>query len=278
MVGAGRTTACRTTPSRYVCALEALPISRGCLRHLDVHTLSFPFGNTERLKERIYWMVHTSLTSLIHSPRKAFLCAILCEEGDESSFVVVDLDPQVNGGLMLIIGFVPDSEREYIQFLGRTARQDKRGQFAAVLLQSDYSAEAVGDFGDNSSSRGKQQQQGERMGDDAAHASVIRRVLEEGSLKTAKKLKSQKAVLEKGLQMNAVCESVFPRRDEEGFGSAQWTDLVRNYRQYDSEQIDATAKAVLPNAAKPAAAQPAAAAARSAAAAAGKKAPARRKR
>jgi hypothetical protein len=51
---------------------------------------------------------------------------------------------QVNGGLMLIIGLVPDSEREYIQFLGRTARQDKRGQFAAVLLASDYSADAVG--------------------------------------------------------------------------------------------------------------------------------------
>ena len=62
---------------------------------------------------------------------------------------------QVNGGLMLIIGFVPDSEREYIQFLGRTARQDKRGQFAAVLLQSDYSAEAVGDFGDSSSGSGE---------------------------------------------------------------------------------------------------------------------------
>lgn len=42
---------------------------------------------------------------------------------------------------MLIIGFVPDSEREYIQFLGRTARQDKRGQFAAVLHEEDYSAE-----------------------------------------------------------------------------------------------------------------------------------------
>ena len=109
------------------------------------------------------------------------------------------------------------------------------------------------------------------MGDDAAYASVIRRVLEEGSLKTAKKLKSQKAVLEKGLQMNAVCESVFPRRDEEGFGSAAWTDLVRNYRQYDSEQIDATAQAVLPAAAKPAAARPPNAAS-------GKKAPARRKR
>jgi hypothetical protein len=198
-------------------------------------------------------------------------------------FVVVNLNPQVNGGLMLIIGFVPDSEREYIQFLGRTARQDKRGQFAAVLLQSDYSAEAVGDFGDSSSNGKEQEQQGERVGDDAA---VIRRVLEEGSRKTAKKLKSQKAVLEKGLQMNAVCENVFPRRDEEGFGSAQWTDLVRNYRQYDSEQIDVTAKAVLPNAVKPVVAKPAAAKSAAAAAAdvrppaaaAGKKAPARRKR
>ena len=46
---------------------------------------------------------------------------------------------------------------------------------------------------------------------------MIRRVLEEGSLKTAKKLQAQQAVLQKGLQMNQVCERVFPRRDEDGF-------------------------------------------------------------
>jgi hypothetical protein len=31
-------------------------------------------------------------------------------------------------------------------------------------------------------------------------------------------------------------------------GSASWTDLVRNYRQYDTQQIAATALAVLPQA------------------------------
>ena len=62
---------------------------------------------------------------------------------------------EINGGLMLVIGYVPDSEREYIQFLGRTARQDKRGQFCAVLLNSDYDsaltagAEATGASGDD---------------------------------------------------------------------------------------------------------------------------------
>ena len=46
---------------------------------------------------------------------------------------------------------------------------------------------------------------------------ALERVLEEGSLKTAKKLQAQQAVLQKGLQMNQVCERVFPRRDEDGF-------------------------------------------------------------
>lgn len=43
-----------------------------------------------------------------------------------------------NGGLLLILEYIPDSEREWIQFLGRTARHDHPGQYAVILNREDY--------------------------------------------------------------------------------------------------------------------------------------------
>merc|ERR1719253_1434373 len=42
------------------------------------------------------------------------------------------------GGFLLVLEYVPDSEREWIQFLGRTARHDHPGQYAVVLCADDY--------------------------------------------------------------------------------------------------------------------------------------------
>jgi len=43
-----------------------------------------------------------------------------------------------NGGLLLILEYIPDSEREWIQFVGRTARHDHPGQYAVVLNRGEY--------------------------------------------------------------------------------------------------------------------------------------------
>mmetsp|Transcript_23597 Transcript_23597/g.52290 ORF Transcript_23597/g.52290 Transcript_23597/m.52290 type:complete len:1502 (+) Transcript_23597:28-4533(+) len=43
-----------------------------------------------------------------------------------------------NGGFLLIVEYVPDSEREWVQFLGRTARHDHPGQYAVILNKRDY--------------------------------------------------------------------------------------------------------------------------------------------
>ena len=37
------------------------------------------------------------------------------------------------GGLMVIITSIPDSQREWVQWIGRTARQDKNGQISVLL-------------------------------------------------------------------------------------------------------------------------------------------------
>ena len=49
------------------------------------------------------------------------------------------------GGLMLIMTNIPDNGREWIQWIGRTARQDQKGQYAVVLSrQEDFITKCIG--------------------------------------------------------------------------------------------------------------------------------------
>jgi len=135
---------------------------------------------------------------------------------------------EINGGLMLVIGYVPDSEREYIQFLGRTARQDRRGQFLAVLLKGDYSTKAL----EGSTTTGS-------SGDD--QTGVVYSILQEGSKRVREKLKAQKNIMEKGMLMNEISEELFPQREASGFQSEKWVSLIRTYRNLTDDVIQAEA-------------------------------------
>jgi len=52
--------------------------------------------------------------------------------GRGHDFQVVDKEANANGGMLVIATSIPD-EREWIQWRGRTARQDRPGQFHVVL-------------------------------------------------------------------------------------------------------------------------------------------------
>ena len=52
--------------------------------------------------------------------------------GRGHDFQVVDKESNANGGMLVIATSLPD-EREWIQWRGRTARQDRPGQFCVVL-------------------------------------------------------------------------------------------------------------------------------------------------
>eukprot|EP00966_Prymnesium_polylepis_P163189 3771580-Prymnesium_polylepis.1 len=54
--------------------------------------------------------------------------------GRGHDFQVVDRESNANGGMLVIATSIPD-EREWIQWVGRTARQDRPGQFYVVLNQ-----------------------------------------------------------------------------------------------------------------------------------------------
>jgi superfamily II DNA/RNA helicase len=47
------------------------------------------------------------------------------------------LDADNNGGFMVIVTTIPDSLREWVQWKGRTARQDSPGQYGVLLCSED---------------------------------------------------------------------------------------------------------------------------------------------
>ena len=52
--------------------------------------------------------------------------------GRGHDFQIVDKESNANGGMLVVATSIPD-EREWIQWKGRTARQDRPGQFYVVL-------------------------------------------------------------------------------------------------------------------------------------------------
>ena len=57
--------------------------------------------------------------------------------GRGHDYKVDDEDVDEAGGMLVIMMQVPDSKREWVQWRGRTARQDRRGQLALILHRND---------------------------------------------------------------------------------------------------------------------------------------------
>jgi hypothetical protein len=57
--------------------------------------------------------------------------------GRGHDYRISDEDVDEAGGLLVIMGGIPLSEREWVQWKGRTTRNDRRGQYAVVLNASD---------------------------------------------------------------------------------------------------------------------------------------------
>eukprot|EP00930_Biecheleria_cincta_P042334 TRINITY_DN29121_c0_g1_i1.p1 TRINITY_DN29121_c0_g1~~TRINITY_DN29121_c0_g1_i1.p1 ORF type:complete len:1577 (+),score=242.18 TRINITY_DN29121_c0_g1_i1:81-4811(+) len=110
-------------------------------------------------------------------------------------------DPHVDaeGGLLLVPTVVPSSRREWTQFLGRTARQDCRGQFCCILAAADYDALIK-----------KHRQQLPVVGG----LDVVETLLGWGDKEVAEKLKASAALYNCGVRANELCEEVFGSRPE----------------------------------------------------------------
>lgn len=111
---------------------------------------------------------------------------------------VDDPDADDKGGLLLIPTLVPTFQREWIQFLGRTARQDRKGQYCAVLNSQDYDALAT-----------KYQQPLPQQGSE-----VVDTILKWGDREAAGRIKGSAALYNCGVRVNELCEEVFGKKSE----------------------------------------------------------------
>jgi hypothetical protein len=57
--------------------------------------------------------------------------------GRGHDYICIDNKIDLSGGMLLILTQIPESQREWVQWLGRTARQDKKGQWALILNSED---------------------------------------------------------------------------------------------------------------------------------------------
>jgi len=108
------------------------------------------------------------------------------------------------GGLLLVLEYIPDSEREWIQFLGRTARHDHPGQYAVILNRQDYK-EALASVQENEA--------------------VEKKVLDKINAITAEKLGDAEKQLDKGVLMHE-------------YTGTFWKWYTKSSRLTDQEKLD----------------------------------------
>merc|ERR1711975_205771 len=93
-----------------------------------------------------------------------------------------------NGGLALILLTIPPQQRDLTQWIGRTARQDRRGQWMAVLNQKDYpNLKLTAD-------------------------TAVSKILSSGEKDTESKVRKIHGQFHRGLRMNEICEVVTKRK------------------------------------------------------------------
>jgi len=111
-----------------------------------------------------------------------------------TDYRVDDHSVDAHGGLLLLPTAVPTSRREWTQFLGRTARQDCRGQFCCVLFEEDYSVLS--------------RKCSEHLPADGSTVAV-ETILRWGDREAEERIQNSAALYNCGLRMNELCEEVF---------------------------------------------------------------------
>jgi hypothetical protein len=133
-----------------------------------------------------------------------------------------------NGGLLLVLEYIPDSEREWIQFVGRTARHDHPGQYAVVLNRDEYK---------------------EALGTDASqeHQEVEKKVLDHINAITAKGLVEAEVQLDRGTCIHDNTANFWnwyvnsKASDQEKLDKYyKWVDLCEDFGDLTLESITGT--------------------------------------
>jgi superfamily II DNA/RNA helicase len=132
--------------------------------------------------------------------------------GRGHDFQVVDKEANANGGMLVIATSIPD-EREWIQWKGRTARQDRPGQFYVILAQDNKV------FTNNKELLNKVKKAKHESGDlkgQPDHDARIEVLLDAADEGIGSKLKEYGGEQATGEKLNAVSEAHF-KRDPRSF-------------------------------------------------------------
>jgi len=144
------------------------------------------------------------------------------EGGRGHDYRVVDPAIDEKGGLLLILTFVPWSEREWIQFIGRTGRQDHAGQYAVFLNAQDEQVQAA-------------------QSDKAAQETLIEAVLRHGDEQTAVMLQGIQDEIVKGRLMHSFTMRYWALHKQDKTTARQnweWKKLLKQYSTLATKQIE----------------------------------------
>jgi len=121
----------------------------------------------------------------------------------------------LRGGMLLIPMFLPSSERDWIQYQGRTARQDKRGQMTAVLNIESY---AEGLFPPEAVEKVRKVGADDEVWAPNNPREIERLILEHGVKETDQRMEKNQIAFVSGMRANELCELVWAicRHDDNG--------------------------------------------------------------
>eukprot|EP00930_Biecheleria_cincta_P004527 TRINITY_DN10543_c0_g1_i1.p1 TRINITY_DN10543_c0_g1~~TRINITY_DN10543_c0_g1_i1.p1 ORF type:complete len:1734 (-),score=304.39 TRINITY_DN10543_c0_g1_i1:237-5042(-) len=134
------------------------------------------------------------------------------------------------GGLLLVLLYIPDNERDWIQYKGRTARQKWKGQMCAILCSEDYrKLPTVIEH---------QYPQ--------APAKIVETILAHGEVKTGKALEDNKSAMVFGLYMNRWGEQVLQLGKQRlGDKFKDWRQLLSTYLYMEIDSIKQKTAAII---------------------------------
>ena len=145
--------------------------------------------------------------------------------GRGTDYRVDDSDVDAHGGLLLIPTCVPTSRRDWTQFLGRTARQDRRGQFCCVLNAADYKALS---------------EKYNMVLPDSGSTEAVSAILNWGDQEAAGRIKGSAALYNTGVRVNELCEEVFsksPHVLSDPNARERLVDICQRHRWMSVEEV-----------------------------------------
>ena len=157
--------------------------------------------------------------------------------GRGHEFQVVDKEANANGGMLVMATSIPD-EREWIQWKGRTARQDRPGQFYVIL--DEKAKPFTTKSGLASKVKNAKVSSGEKKGhpDHDARVEMMLDVADDG---IGDKLKAFEGEQASGEKLNEVAMRYFqkhPRHFDDPWPQLEKYPTDREFREFMTTMID----------------------------------------